>query len=260
MALKIKSISGIEDIVVSFADSANNVPATGIVGLETSGNIEQVVQGDKLILIGKGNSQEYVGAGIINVNGNTISADMDNYYTVDEINDFLDEKYDTSAFKSVSGTFLTAHQNLDDYATKNWVEEQNYITGVDLSNYYTKSETSGKTEIANALTAKQNVIQSKKNSSLPYLETANGEPSWEVIESEQINAHGTAQEGEVYNTTINGRAYTMVCLNGKLWLAENYVDEAKDIYTDSKYGSYFTEATIKLANFVPQGWHLPTKE
>ena len=46
MALKIKSISGIEDIVVSFADSANNVPATGIVGLETSGNIEQVVQGD----------------------------------------------------------------------------------------------------------------------------------------------------------------------------------------------------------------------
>ena len=260
MALKIKSISGIEDIVVSFADSANNVPATGIVGLETSGNIEQVVQGDKLILIGKGNSQEYVGAGIINVNGNTISADMDNYYTVDEINYFLDEKYDTSAFKNVSGTFLTAHQNLDDYATKNWVEEQNYITGVDLSNYYTKSETSGKTEIANALTAKQNVIQSKKNSSLPYLETSNGEPSWEVIENEQINAHGTAQEGEVYNTTINGRTYTMVCLNGKLWLAENYVDEAKDIYTDSKYGSYFTEATIKLPTFVPQGWHLPTKE
>ena len=63
-----------------------------------------------------------------------------NYYNVDEINNFLDEKYDTSAFENVSGTFLTAHQNLDDYATKNWVGEQNYITGVDLSNYYTKPE------------------------------------------------------------------------------------------------------------------------
>lgn len=211
MALKIKSISGIEDIVVSFADSANNVPATGIVGLETSGSITAIAKDNKLILSG-------------------------------EKQDILNFEYnDNDAISAINGSALA-------------------ISEIDLSNYYTKLETSGKTEIANALTAKQNVIQSKKNSSLPYLETSNSEPSWEVIESEQINAHGTAQEGEVYNTTINGRAYTMVCLNGKLWLAENYVDEAKDIYTDSKYGSYFTEATIKLPTFVPQGWHLPSKE
>ena len=211
------------------------------------------------------------------------------------VEDDITGKLDTTEFSTVSGNFLTAHQvipsgkweNVSDVViansatwgtetdwtddinaasanalseAKNWVEEQNYITGVDLTKYYTKSETSGKEEIANALTAKQNVIQSKKNSSLPYLETSNSEPSWEVIESEQINAHGTAQEGEVYNTTINGRAYTMVCLNGKLWLAENYVDSTKASYTDSKYGSYFTEATIKLPTFVPQGWHLPSKE
>ena len=165
------------------------------------------------------------------------------------------------SISSLSSTIKTKQDKLTLAGENNTITAINTSAfGVDLSNYYTKSETSGKIEISNALTAKQNVIQSKKNSSLPYLESSNGEPSWEVIENEQINAHGTAQEGEVYNTTINGRTYTMVCLNGKLWLAENYVDEAKDIYTDSKYGSYFTEATIKLANFVPQGWHLPSKE
>ena len=188
--------------------------------------------------------------------GDSLYQEKGDYLVEDDITGKLDKEQ----YANDSATFLTAHQNLDEYATMDWVEEQNYITGVDLTNYYTKSETSGKEEIANALTAKQNVIQSKKNSSLPYLETSNSEPSWEVIESEQINAHGTAQEGEVYNTTINGRAYTMVCLNGKLWLAENYVDSTKASYTDSKYGSYFTEATIKLANFVPEGWHLPSKE
>lgn len=44
--------------------------------------------------------------------------------------DNVSNKLDTSAFSNVSGTFLTAHQ--------------------DLSNYYTKDETSGKEELANA--------------------------------------------------------------------------------------------------------------
>ena len=89
MALKIKSISGIEDIVVSFADSANNVPATGIVGLETSGNIEKVIEDDKVILVG----QDYVGKGVITINDNEISADLSDYYNVDEVNGLLDEKH-----------------------------------------------------------------------------------------------------------------------------------------------------------------------
>ena len=192
MALKIKSISGIEDIVVSFADSANNVPAIGIYGLETSGNIEKVIEDDKVILVG----QDYVGKGVITINDNKISADLSDYYNVDEVNDLLDEK--------------------------------------------------------------QDIIKDKKDSSIPYLETVNSEPSWEVIESSQINAHGIAVEGELYDIPINGRTYKVVCLNGKLWLAENYVDTTKAFYTNSTYGSYFTKSQI--ANAIPQGWHLPTKE
>jgi hypothetical protein len=47
----------------------------------------------------------------------------------------IDNKLDESAFSNVSGSFLTAHQSLDGYATENWVTAQGYITGVDLSEY-----------------------------------------------------------------------------------------------------------------------------
>ena len=39
-------------------------------------------------------------------------------------------KLDTTAFSDVSGTFLTAHQSLEGYATENWVEDKGYITGI----------------------------------------------------------------------------------------------------------------------------------
>ncbi|MBO7527689.1 MAG: hypothetical protein J6T74_07350, partial [Clostridia bacterium] len=141
--------------------------------------------------------------------------------------DKVSAKLDTTAFSTVSGSFLTAHQSLEDYATKSdindmatqtWVSEQGYITqetdwtntiqeasakayndatananslyqakgdyvkntdiGLDsnnkvtaisgkeliitahqsLTNYYTKSETSGASEIENALTGKQDKL------------------------------------------------------------------------------------------------------
>ena len=40
---------------------------------------------------------------------------------------------------SANGTWLTAHQDLSDYATKQWVEDKGYITGVDLTPYQEKS-------------------------------------------------------------------------------------------------------------------------
>lgn len=47
------------------------------------------------------------------------------------------------------GNYLSSNA-LEGYATQDWVGEQGYITGVDLSNYYTKNETSGADELANA--------------------------------------------------------------------------------------------------------------
>lgn len=52
----------------------------------------------------------------------------------------INNKLYTSSFSDVSGSFLTAHQSLDGYATEDWVTAQGYITGVDLSPYYTTAE------------------------------------------------------------------------------------------------------------------------
>lgn len=47
------------------------------------------------------------------------------------------------------GNYLSSNA-LEGYATQDWVNEQGYITGVDLSNYYTKNETSGADELEQA--------------------------------------------------------------------------------------------------------------
>lgn len=74
------------------------------------------------------------------------------------VDDDITGKLDKSQYAVDSATFLTAHQSLDEYATMNWVEEQKYITGVDLTNYYTKSETSGANEISAALDGKEDKV------------------------------------------------------------------------------------------------------
>lgn len=55
-----------------------------------------------------------------------------------------------STYQTNSSTYLTAHQSLNGYATEQWVEDKGYITGVDLSNYYTKNETSGADQLDEA--------------------------------------------------------------------------------------------------------------
>ena len=220
------------------------------------------------------------------VSGNFLTAhqNLDEYATLEWVNNqgFLKEHQPISAnewndvYETVvtnSGTWSTETDWTDDinaasaYAYEKAVEQiptdyypntnpSGFISGVDLSNYYEKSATSGKTELSNKFETKQDLIENKKDSSIPYLETANSNPSWETIETYKINAHGTAVEGELYDIPINGRTYKVVCLNGKLWLAENYVDEQNATYTDEEYGSYFTKS--QMDNCVPEGWRLPT--
>lgn len=94
------------------------------------------------------------------------------YITESDIPNFISAKLDTSSFADVSGSFLTAHQSLEGYATEQFVEDTSasitaliptdyypnsnpsgFITGVDLSNYYQKNETSSKEEISAAIAA-----------------------------------------------------------------------------------------------------------
>ena len=96
------------------------------------------------------------------------------YYNVDEINDFLDEKYDTSSFEAVSGTFLTAHQ--------------------DLSNFYTKDETSGSQQLADAFNTKQNNLTfAGENNTITAINSSaiggGSNNSWKEW-SEELNSSG----------------------------------------------------------------------
>ena len=72
---------------------------------------------------------------------------LDNdYYNVDEVNDCLDEKLFVSSFSDVSGTFLTAHQDIS-YKLDTTAFESvsgDFLTSADLDNYYTKSEIDSK--------------------------------------------------------------------------------------------------------------------
>lgn len=56
----------------------------------------------------------------------------------------VEDKLDTTAFSNVSGTFLTAHQSLDGYATETLVEETSgAITSLIPTNYYPDNNPSG---------------------------------------------------------------------------------------------------------------------
>lgn len=108
----------------------------------------------------------------------TAHQSLDEYATQEWVNNqgFLKEHQSISAnewndvYETVvtnSGTWETETDWTDDInaasanalsEAKDWVEEQNYITGVDLTNYYTKSETSGANEISAALDGKEDKV------------------------------------------------------------------------------------------------------
>lgn len=108
----------------------------------------------------------------------TAHQSLDEYASQEWVNNqgFLKEHQSISAnewndvYETVvtnSGTWETETDWTDDInaasanalsEAKDWVEEQNYITGVDLTNYYTKSETSGANEISAALDGKEDKV------------------------------------------------------------------------------------------------------
>lgn len=75
--------------------------------------------------------------------------DLSDYYTKEEVNDIADTKLDESAYTPTDlSDYYTKEQvdalipevpSLSGYATEQWVIEQGFITGVNLSNYATKA-------------------------------------------------------------------------------------------------------------------------
>jgi hypothetical protein len=103
------------------------------------------------------------------VSGDFLTAIPDEYATKDFVSNSITGKLDISSFSSVSSDFLT-NEDLNGYATETFVQDTSanitaliptdyypdtnpsgFITGVDLSNYYTKTDTSSKEEISAAI-------------------------------------------------------------------------------------------------------------
>lgn len=81
------------------------------------------------------------------------------------VSDFTnDVGYITSSALNGYATTGDVQTATNDMATKTWVGNQGYLTEhQSLSNYYTKSETSGATEISTALASKQSTLESGTN-------------------------------------------------------------------------------------------------
>lgn len=135
--------------------------------------------------------------------GDSLYQEKGDYLVEDDITGKLDKEQ----YANDSATFLTAHQPLDEYATKDWVEEQNYITGVDLTNYYTKSETSGAGELTEEFN-KYLKIPTDVEESKQYTYSTTG---WsEIVNTEQyetetvtINHKSGWGDAPLYEVTAN---------------------------------------------------------
>jgi hypothetical protein len=102
---------------------------------------------------GDANVNAYVhnnSATINNVNS-TVQSNSSTWNTVNN-------KLDTTAFRDVSGTFLTAHQSLDGYATTAWVNTQGYMTEIPASAEETLETVNTNSSVWNSVTGKEDTI------------------------------------------------------------------------------------------------------
>ncbi|MBO7714109.1 MAG: hypothetical protein J6S85_11095 [Methanobrevibacter sp.] len=114
------------------------IPVTGINGIKISES------GDKVVFEVSGDY--YPGD---NPSGFITGVDLSDYATTAQVS----EKLDTTAFSDVSGTFLTAHQDLSDYQTiagmtayqpvGDYQTAGDYLTTADSANFYTTANESG---------------------------------------------------------------------------------------------------------------------
>lgn len=124
-------VSGTFLTAINIPESANWNESTNVVESNSAAWFDNV--GDAEV-----NSFVYNNSATINdINGvvQSNSAAWGNEFDPSYMSGAIDNKLDTTAFADVSGSFLTAHQSLDGYATTAWVEEQGYLTAhQDISN------------------------------------------------------------------------------------------------------------------------------
>lgn len=134
------------------------------------------------------NSFVYTNSATINDVDTTYQANSASYLTAHQD---ISNKLDTTAFSTVSGDFLTAHQSLDGYATEDWVTAQGYVTGVDLSEY---AKTSSVLDYIDSACSSKLDTTSFSNVSGDFLTTSFGiseSAHWEEATNAYEQASGT---------------------------------------------------------------------
>lgn len=181
--------------------------------------------GDYLTTADSGNFYPMEG----NPSGFLTGVDLSNYY---EKNETSSKEEIENAITSVENTinnlsgeyypltsnpsgYLTAHQSLDDYQkTADMTAYQEvgdyysasnpsgFITGVDLSNYYQKNETSSKEEISDALTSKLDATSFDPNAFYPSSNPSGfitGVDLTDYVERDELTAY--QEKGDYYSAS-----------------------------------------------------------
>ena len=168
------------------------------------------------------------------------TADMVNYQTTAGMTGYattgdVANKLDTTAFSDVSGTFLTAHQSLDGYATTAWVDSQGYLTAHQPisadewnSSYETVQTNSGSWGGGSIDTIPVVSIS-------PLVTGFSGDSAYMAIESSALNLSSYVPVSALtfannYLTQISG--YTISSYTGRYAMTANYANTAGRAYKD----------------------------
>ena len=175
--------------------------------------------------------------------------------------DKVSDKLDTTAFSTVSGNFLTAHQSLDDYATKTdisdmatqtWVGQQGFYTKASGDNDYAPKSVTSTVNTLTAASASWNEVSAKLGTAQYALDSATFVTSssntitgtkqyalttagWAVVQAGTsftgVTTTGSISGGGVNNDTIG----LLTSAENALTAIANKVDKPADLTSNTPY-------------------------
>lgn len=210
---------------------------------------EQLVEGELAINYAKGVET----ISLKNESGDVVTFSSDNYYTEKKLGSgFTGENSAATVTDVIESNERVVSSSLNDLNERKL--DASAYTPTDLSNYYTKSETSGATEISNALGAKVNSATFTAHTANATIHLTSGD-----VETQINNSLSDLELDSSVIVTMNGYVIansgtpitTSDTLNqaiGKLEKKINEIPGVTDVYTKSEIdelvGSGFTSSSI----------------